>query len=113
MSGRVRVRTTARMYLGGAFVPSESGRTYPTAVPSGDPGGQAPLGSRKDVRDAVAAALVAADGWAGVAPLERGRVLYRVAAQLEARAGQLRPEAAAAVDRWVWYAGWADKLGVL
>lgn len=102
------MRTTARMYLGGAFVPSESGRTYAT-----EEGGHAFLGSRKDLRDAVAAALAAADAWAGLAPLERGRALYRVAAHLEARAEQLGADAPAAVDRWVFYAGWADKLGVL
>ena len=122
---RITVTSSARLYVGGAFAGSESGRTYALHDPAGRPLGSAALGSRKDVRDAVAAARAASAGWAGTAPMARGQALYRVAAQLESRATQLAAEVAAAeglgaheaagvvaaaVDRWVWYAGWADKI---
>jgi acyl-CoA reductase-like NAD-dependent aldehyde dehydrogenase len=124
--GRLAVRKTYKLYIGGAFPRSESGRTY--EVRSGD--GQrflanAALASRKDARDAVVAARKAFPGWSGASAYNRGQVLYRVAEMLEGRRAQFVTEVAdgealaaaeaeasvdAAVDRWVWYAGWSDKV---
>ncbi|WP_106127951.1 aldehyde dehydrogenase family protein [Pseudosporangium ferrugineum] len=98
------------MFIGGAFPRSESGRTY---LVDGD---NAALASRKDARDAVVAARKAQPKWAGATAYNRGQVLYRVAEMLEARhaefvaCGVPAAEVDAAVDRWVWYAGWADKI---
>jgi acyl-CoA reductase-like NAD-dependent aldehyde dehydrogenase len=126
MSGdRVEVRKTYKLYVGGAFPRSESGRSYPVADAKGRHLAHASRASRKDVRDAVRAARKAFDGWAGRTAYNRGQVLYRVAEILEGRSAQLADEVARAegrkradaeravakaVDRWVWYAGWADKL---
>lgn len=122
---RLGVRKTYKLYVGGAFPRSESGRSYPVAGPDGATVAWAVQASRKDLRDAVRAARAAQPGWAGASAYNRGQVLYRVAEMLEGRAGQLadeltatgaadgetaRREVAAAVDRWVWYAGWADKI---
>lgn len=107
---RVTVRKSYRLYVGGAFPPSESGRTYLVA------GTSVALASGNDLRNAVAAARAAGPGWAGGAAYLRGRLLYRVAELLEGRTAELAElgvapaEVGAAVDRWVWYAGWADKL---
>lgn len=126
---RLDVRKTYKLSIGGAFPRSESGRSYPV-FPSGAEAGEQPLAhaslaSRKDVRDAVQAARSAQPTWAGATAYNRGQVLYRVAEMLEGRAGQLAEEVAdaegldgasaralvaAAVDRWVWYAGWSDKI---
>lgn len=122
-SGRLPIRKTYKLFVGGAFPRSESGRSYP--VRSGD-GAQvlawAAQGSRKDLRDAVRAARGAQAGWAARTAYNRAQVLYRVAEVLEGRAAQLADEVAAAgaadpgdevataIDRWVWYAGWADKV---
>lgn len=121
---RLTVRKTYKLYIGGAFPRSESGRSYLVATPDGSPLANAALASRKDLRDAVVAARKAQPGWAGATAYLRGQVIYRVAEMLEGRraqfvdalmAGQgLTSEAAAAevggsVDRLVWYAGWADK----
>jgi acyl-CoA reductase-like NAD-dependent aldehyde dehydrogenase len=122
MSDRVAVRKTYKLYLNGAFVRSESGRTDSVG------GENVVRGSRKDVRDAVQAARAAHEKWAGQTPANRGLVLYRLAEMMEARAtslaeqlvlggtvtaGAAQREVEAAIDRTVWYAGWADKYVVL
>ncbi len=109
-STRLGVRKTYKLYVGGAFPRSESGRTY---LVDGD---NVALASRKDVRDAVGAARKAQAKWAGATAYNRGQVLYRVAEMLEARRaeftalGLAEAEVDAAIDRWVWYAGWSDKI---
>jgi len=122
---RVPVKKTHKLYIGGAFPRSESGRSYVVATPGGEFLANAALGSRKDVRDAVVAARGAQSGWAGATAYNRGQVLYRVAEILEDRRSQFVAAVAAgegldadgaavavdaAVDRWVWYAGWCDKV---
>ncbi len=124
-ASRAGVRKTYKLFVGGAFVRSESGRSYVVSAADGAPIANAALASRKDVRDAVVAARAALPGWAGATAYNRGQVLYRVAEMLEARRAQfagevalaegLRPDAArravdASVDRLVWYAGWSDKV---
>jgi acyl-CoA reductase-like NAD-dependent aldehyde dehydrogenase len=107
---RLPVRKTYKLFLGGAFPRSESGRTYLAE------GQNVARASRKDARDAVKAARGAQPGWAGATAYNRGQVLYRVAEMMEARTGDLAAvcsgtkEVEAAIDRMVWYAGWADKL---
>ena len=107
---RVPVRKTYKLYVGGAFPRSESGRTYEAE------GHNVALASRKDLRDAVRAARGAVAKWSGMTAYNRGQVLYRVAELLEARASDLAgvcsgaEEVEQAVDRMVWYAGWTDKL---
>ncbi len=107
---RLPVKKTYKLYIGGAFPRSESGRTY-------EAGGQnVARASRKDVRDAVRAARGALPKWAGMTAYNRGQVLYRLAEMIEARAAEFadlstgRAEVEKTVDRIVWYAGWADKL---
>ncbi len=122
---RIPVRKTYKLYIGGAFPRSESGRSYVVSGADGAFVANAALASRKDVRDAVVAARKAFAGWSGATAYNRGQVLYRVAEMLDGRRSQFvdeisqgeatsREEAAAAVDaavdRWVWYAGWADKV---
>jgi acyl-CoA reductase-like NAD-dependent aldehyde dehydrogenase len=110
------VRKTYKLYIGGAFPRSESGRSYVVTGADGKFLANAALASRKDVRDAVVAARAAAGKWSGATAYNRGQVLYRVAEMLEDRRGQftdLGEEAStvdAAIDRWVWYAGWSDKI---
>lgn len=107
---RLAVRKTYKLFIGGAFPRSESGRTYPVD------GANVALASRKDVRDAVVAARRAQPGWAAATAYLRGQILYRVAEMLEGRRAHLvelgvpGAEVDAATDRWVWYAGWADKI---
>ena len=107
---RLPVKKTYKLFVGGAFPRSESGRTYEAD------GQNVSLASRKDVRDAVRVARAAQPGWAGATAYNRGQVLYRLAEMMEARAGDLAAlcagleEVEAAIDRVVWYAGWADKL---
>jgi acyl-CoA reductase-like NAD-dependent aldehyde dehydrogenase len=107
---RLPVRKTYKLYLGGAFPRSESGRTYEAE------GQNVARASRKDARDAVKAARGAFPGWASATAYNRGQVLYRLAEMMEARSDDLgavcsgRKEVEAAIDRVVWYAGWADKL---
>ncbi len=125
MADRVGVRKTYKLFIGGAFPRSESGRSYPVTAPDGTLLAHAALASRKDARDAVVAARQAFPGWSGATAYNRGQVLYRVAEMLEGRSGQFAGEAvgnegaatgpaaaqvAAAIDRWVWYAGWPDKV---
>jgi len=121
---RLRVRKTYKLFIGGAFPRSESGRSYVVNDHRGEFLAHASRASRKDVRDAVVAARKAFGGWSGRTPYNRGQILYRIAEMLEGRSRQfvaelrdtgLSREAAeaevdAAVDRWVWYAGWADKI---
>jgi acyl-CoA reductase-like NAD-dependent aldehyde dehydrogenase len=109
---RLSVRKTYKLYIGGAFPRSESGRTYPVADAEGAFVANAARASRKDVRDAVVAAAKAFGGWAARTPYNRGQILYRAAEMLEARRAEFDlplDEVDAAVDRFVWYAGWADK----
>jgi acyl-CoA reductase-like NAD-dependent aldehyde dehydrogenase len=125
MSERLAVRKTYKLYIGGAFPRSESGRSYPVfAADGGELLAHAAQASRKDVRDAVVAARKAFAGWSRATAYNRGQVLYRVAEMLEGRREQFAAEVAAsegvpreraaadvdaAIDRWVHYAGWADK----
>jgi acyl-CoA reductase-like NAD-dependent aldehyde dehydrogenase len=112
---RLTVRKTYKLWIGGAFVRSESGR-YDRAPRDGDEGHvNIPRASRKDVRDAVTAARAAAGPWAARTAYNRGQILYRAAEALESRAGQLAPhtgpeEIVQAVDVLVHYAGWTDKF---
>ncbi|CAG7574014.1 aldehyde dehydrogenase family protein [Barrientosiimonas humi] len=122
---RLDVRKTYKLYVGGAFPRSESGRSYEVLDAKGRFLANAAQGSRKDVRDAVVKARAAQPGWAGATAYNRGQVLYRVGELLEGRRDQFvaevqaaegltvaRARAAvdAAIDRWVWYAGWSDKV---
>ncbi len=124
---RLDVRKTYKLYIGGKFPRSESGRSYEVYSAGRSPAflANAAQGSRKDARDAVVAARGAFAGWAGATAYNRGQVLYRVAEVMEGRRDQfvaevrdsegLTPARAAAavdaaIDRWVWYAGWSDKL---
>jgi acyl-CoA reductase-like NAD-dependent aldehyde dehydrogenase len=120
---RLAVRKTYKLYIGGQFPRSESGRSYVVSGADGTPLANAVRGSRKDLRDAVRAARAAFPGWAARSAMNRGQILYRVAELLEGRRGQLVDEVAAAegpdgadaavdrsIDRLVWYAGWADKI---
>jgi len=124
-TSRLDVRKTYKLYLGGAFPRSESGRVYEVLDAAGGFLANAALGSRKDARDAVVAARAAVAKWSGATAYNRGQVLYRVAEMMEGRRGQFVDEVAraegvpataaattvdAAIDRWVWYAGWTDKL---
>jgi acyl-CoA reductase-like NAD-dependent aldehyde dehydrogenase len=110
---RLAVRKTYKLFIGGAFPRSESGRSY--VVDGAFPVNVA-LASRKDVRDAVVAARAAVGKWSGATAYNRGQILYRVAELLEGRRAQfieLGEESStvdAAIDRWVWYAGWSDKI---
>jgi acyl-CoA reductase-like NAD-dependent aldehyde dehydrogenase len=110
-SVRLPVKKTYKLYAGGAFPRSESGRSYEAE------GANVALGSRKDLRDAVRAAREAFPKWSGLTAYNRGQVLYRVAEMMEGRKAQFTEltgsdaEVNDAVDCWVWYAGWADKLG--
>jgi acyl-CoA reductase-like NAD-dependent aldehyde dehydrogenase len=122
LTGRLSVRKTYKHYVGGAFVRSESGRSYPVLGPEGAVVARPARASRKDLRDAVRAARGAWAGWSGATAYQRGQVLYRVAELMEGRRGQFATELAAlggpdpereveaAIDRWVWYAGWTDKV---
>ncbi len=116
---------TYKLFIGGAFPRSESGRTYEVLGANGDFLANAAKASRKDARDAVVAARKAVSGWSGATAYNRGQVLYRVAELLEGRRAQFVDEVQAseglsrrdaeaqvdeAVDTWVWYAGWADKF---
>lgn len=122
---RLSVHKTYKLFIGGAFPRSESGRTYQVVGADGGFLANAALASRKDARDAVVAARKAFPGWSGATAYNRGQVLYRVAEMLESRAAQFADEVATvegcsaqearhhvnkATDRSVWYAGWADKV---
>jgi acyl-CoA reductase-like NAD-dependent aldehyde dehydrogenase len=121
---RLAVPKTYKLYIGGAFPRSESGRTYEVVSAKGAFLANAAKASRKDARDAVVAARAAVGGWSGATAYNRGQVLYRIAELLEGRRAQFVAEIVdaegvttavatvqvdTAIDRWVWYAGWADK----
>ena len=122
---RLEVKKTYKLYINGAFPRSESGRIYEVTDAKGNFIANPALASRKDLRDAVVAARAAQIGWAKATAYNRGQILYRIAEMLEGRADQIANEIsatsgvtpkkaheqlAAAIDRWVWYAGWSDKL---
>ncbi len=122
---RIEVRKTYKLYIGGAFPRSESGRSYLVSADDGTPLANACRASRKDVREAVRSARQSVEGWAAKTAMNRGQVLYRVAELMEGRRDQFSAEVGAAegltdirareavdraIDRWVWYAGWADKI---
>lgn len=122
---RLAVKKTYKLYVGGKFPRSESGRSYEVTDSRGRFLANAAYASRKDARDAVVAARKAFPGWAAATAHNRGQVLYRVAEVMEGRRAQFVDEVAAgegvtrpraekavdaAIDRWVWYAGWTDKL---
>jgi acyl-CoA reductase-like NAD-dependent aldehyde dehydrogenase len=125
---RLAVRKTYKLYVNGAFPRSESGRTYEVTDTKGHFLANAAWASRKDARDAVVAARAAFPKWSGMTAYNRGQVLYRVAEVMEGRHVQFCEEVAAgeglsaskaraavdaAIDRWVWYAGWTDKLAAV
>ncbi|MGD3106734.1 aldehyde dehydrogenase family protein [Streptomyces sp. YGL11-2] len=125
MSDRLSVLKTYKLYVGGKFPRSESGRVYEVTDAKDNWLANAPLASRKDARDAVVAARKAFGGWSGATAYNRGQILYRTAEMLEGRRDQFTAEVAdaeglskakaaaqvdAAIDRWVWYAGWSDKV---
>jgi acyl-CoA reductase-like NAD-dependent aldehyde dehydrogenase len=107
---RLPVKKTYKLYLGGEFPRSESGRTYEAE------GANVARASRKDLRDAVRAARQAFPKWAAMTAYNRGQVLYRIAEMMEARRAEFAElstgpkEVERSIDRFVWYAGWSDKL---
>ncbi|CAN5374643.1 aldehyde dehydrogenase family protein [soil metagenome] len=121
---RIAVKKTHKLYIGGGFPRSESGRSYPVGDASGEVVARVAWASRKDLRDAVRAARSAQPGWAGKTAYNRGQVLYRIAEMIEDRAAvfaeqvaytgaseaDARAEVDTAIDSTVWYAGWADKF---
>ncbi|MFJ4098990.1 aldehyde dehydrogenase family protein [Amycolatopsis japonica] len=128
MSDRISVAKTYKLYIGGKFPRSESGRVYPVTDTKGKFLANASHASRKDVRDAVSAARKAFGGWSAATAYNRGQVLYRVAEMMEGRREQFVAEVSASegvatkkaqsivdasIDRWVWYAGWTDKIATV
>jgi len=124
MTTHLAIPKTYKLYIGGKFPRSESGRTYEVVTHKGAFLANAAKASRKDARDAVVAARAAVSGWAGATAYNRGQVLYRIAELLEGRRAQFidelrsssglsesqaQREVDTAIDVWVWYAGWADK----
>jgi acyl-CoA reductase-like NAD-dependent aldehyde dehydrogenase len=125
-NSRIDVKKTYKLFIGGAFPRSESGRTYEVKDSKGNFIANPSLASRKDLRDAVVAARSAHGGWSGATAFNRGQILYRIAEMMEGRTAQfvdeivalegLTPSAAKkqveeAIDLWVWYSGWCDKIG--
>src|SRR6202012_6026157 len=120
---RLPITKTAKVYVGGAFIRSESGRTYPLHDAGGAFFANIPQSTRKDLRNPVEAAAKAGPGWARRTPYNRGQILYRLGQMIEARSAELagaiaisgaEPAKAArevrvAIDRLIYYAGWADK----
>jgi acyl-CoA reductase-like NAD-dependent aldehyde dehydrogenase len=119
---RLAVRKTYKLYIGGAFPRSESGRSYPVLDKKKQVVARPARASRKDLRDAVRAARAAWKGWSEATAYNRGQILYRVAELMEGRREQFvhelglmgsknaEHEVEVAIDRWVWYAGWSDKI---
>ena len=122
---RLDVKKTYKLFIGGKFPRSESGRSYQVRDHSGNHLANVSLASRKDVRDSVVAARAAQPGWAGATAYNRGQILYRIAEMLEGRRDQFvaeireltgksekaaNQEVDAAIDSWVWHAGWSDKI---
>lgn len=127
-STRIDVKKTYKLFIGGAFPRSESGRTYEVKSAKGAFIANPSLASRKDLRDAVVAARAAHSGWSSATAFNRGQILYRIAEMMEGRSSQfideivalegLTPAAAKkqveeAIDLWVWYSGWCDKIGAI
>ena len=125
---RIDVKKTYKLYIGGAFPRSESGRSYEVKSAKGIFIANPSQASRKDLRDAVVAARAAQAGWSGATAFNRAQILYRVAEIMEGRTSQfvdeivalegVTPAAAkkqveAAIDLWVWYAGWCDKISTI
>lgn len=124
MTDRLDVRKTYKLFIGGEFPRSESGRSYPALDVDGVVVARVAHASRKDVRDAVRAARGAQDGWAARTGYNRGQILYRVAEMVEDRGAsfveelkiggssrrQAEVEVERSIDRLVWYAGWCDKF---
>jgi acyl-CoA reductase-like NAD-dependent aldehyde dehydrogenase len=121
---RIEVRKTYKLYIGGDFPRTESGRAYEVFGARGELLANASRGTRKDIRDAVRAARSAQPDWAARTAYNRSQILYRIAELMEGRREQFVAEVVtaegvtraratrlvdAAIDRWVWYAGWADK----
>ncbi|HEX5039053.1 MAG TPA: aldehyde dehydrogenase family protein [Candidatus Limnocylindria bacterium] len=121
---RIGVRKTYKLYIGGQFPRTESGRAYEVFGARGELLANASRGTRKDIRDAVRAARKAQPGWSAKTAYNRSQILYRIAELMEGRRDQFVAEVRAAegvsaaragrlvdaaIDRWVWYAGWADK----
>ena len=122
---RLDVKKTYKLFIGGAFPRSESGRSYEIKNKIGQFIANPAQASRKDLRDAVLAAKNAHPGWSGATAFNRGQILYRIAEMLEGRTSQFvdeivattdvtssvaKQEVSAAIDLWVWYAGWCDKI---
>lgn len=122
---RLDVKKTYKLFIGGKFPRSESGRTYELTDHQGKFLANVAQGSRKDARDAVVAARAAQSGWASATAYNRGQILYRIAEMLEGRreqfvaeiramtgvsASKANAEVDAAIDSWVWHAGWSDKI---
>ena len=122
---RLTIPKTYKLYIGGAFPRSESGRSYEVVSAKGAFLANAAQASRKDARDAVVAARAAVSGWSGATAYNRGQVLYRIAELLDGRRAQFMEEISAsegvsaavaaaqvdeAIDTWIWYAGWCDKF---
>ena len=122
---RLEVKKTYKLFIGGKFPRSESGRSYQVNDHKGNHLANVALASRKDVRDAVVSARVAQPGWASASAYNRGQVLYRIAEMLEGRRDQFieeiksltgktdkqaSQEVDSAIDSWVWHAGWTDKI---
>ena len=123
---RIDVKKTYKLYIGGAFPRSESGRSYEISDKKGNFIANPAQASRKDLRDAVVAARAAHSGWSSATAFNRGQILYRVAEIMEGRTSQFVDEIVAtegvtpaaakkqvqeAIDLWVWYSGWCDKIG--
>lgn len=127
MSEHIEVRRTAKLFIGGAFPRSESGRTYEVTSPEGKFIANVAQGSRKDARDAVTAARAIQPKWAGATAYNRGQILYRIAEMMEGRRAQFIDEVSPwaksakkaeaevdeAIDRWIWFAGWSDKIAMV
>lgn len=125
---RLDVKKTYKLFIDGAFPRSESGRTYEVKGAKGGFVANAALASRKDLRDAVVAARAAHGGWSSATAFNRGQILYRIAEMMEGRTSQFVDEIVAlegvtptaarkqveeAIDLWVWYSGWCDKIGAI
>lgn len=125
---RIDVKKTYKLFIGGQFPRSESGRSYEITGADGKFIANPALASRKDLRDAVTAAKSALSGWSGATAFNRGQILYRIAEIMEGRRDQFVAEILAleggttkaataqvteAIDLWVWYAGWCDKISTI
>ena len=128
MSNRIDIKKTYKLYIGGAFPRTESGRTYEVKSSKGVFVANPCLASRKDLKDAVVAARSAYPGWNKATAYNKGQIFYRIAEMLEGRRSQFvdeiilltgvtklkaEKEVSESIDRLVWYAGWSDKLSAL